>query len=208
MAGLAVVFSLLFVVSMTVAASLYPGGTWFSPQTQGHSFWHNFVCDLLHQQGLNGANNPGAPFALCGLLCQTIALGCLWWSLPGLMRGKSQLGLSIRVLGGLSSVATMLVPLSPSDRFGILHGVFVVLAGVPGFAAAILAVLGLPGRSFARLAGLGTLLVASLSFLFYVHAQFLGGTLSPWTPISQRLATGCLLVFIVAIFLEFRTLSN
>ena len=130
-----------FVALASIAMALYPGGTWLEPARAGHAFWANFLCDLLHTRALSGADNgSGALFARIAMLAEAGALVLMWWSAPLLFPGRSVLGKVIRVLGVLSALGTTAVVLLPSDRFGALHGVMVLLASVPGFGAAVLTV--------------------------------------------------------------------
>ncbi len=43
-----------FVACFGIAIALYPGGTWFNRRAEGHSFWMNFLCDLMQSRALNG----------------------------------------------------------------------------------------------------------------------------------------------------------
>ncbi len=195
-----------FVALSCVAMTLYPGGTWLEPARAGHAFWANFLCDLLHTQALSGADNSsGALFARLAMLAEAGALVLMWWAAPFLFPRRSNLGKGIRILGVLSTLGTLAVVLLPSDRFGALHGVMVLLASVPGFGAAVLTVSALlesethrVGGAFGALA----LLTSLVSFVLYARTQFFGAALTVSVPASQRIATFAVVAFCVAVALR------
>jgi hypothetical protein len=96
-----------------------------------------------------------------------------------------------------------LVTLLPSDRFGALHGVAVVLAGPFGIAAAaqvLLAVQLSPDRS-RRVTGLGALLLISalVNLVQYARQAFAGAPDASWLPATQKFATLALLGWMLAV---------
>jgi hypothetical protein len=200
LATLCLVANVAFVGCVALAMARYPGGTWFDPHAPGHDFWRNFLCDLLHHEGLDGRPNAGATLALIGMVCGISALGIALWLVPAL---SSRPGArSARWLGTPAAVGMLLVPLLPSDRFPFLHGVAVVGTGVPAFAAAFVALVALRGQPRSFTIGAALVLLAGVDFGLYVWDQFLGGVLLPATPALQRVATLLLVAFTTAIALS------
>ncbi len=199
-AGLAILgLNLAFVACMLTAMALYPGGTWLRPEHVGHAFWENFLCDLLHTRSLNGANNgPGAGFARTGMLCETTALFLVWMAAPRLFPSRLFSGWVVRALGLTSALGTIAVVLLPSDRFGTVHGVAVLLASLPAFGAAIVALHALlrsPQTRPSGLSGSVALAFGVASFALYARTQFFSAPLTLWVPASQRIATFAVIVF-------------
>ena len=64
------VFLLLYIYS----ANLYPGGSVVNSQTPGYDWFHNYWCDLMYTQSLNGESNTARPSAVLGwvILCISI----------------------------------------------------------------------------------------------------------------------------------------
>lgn len=181
-----------FVALTGAAMRTYPGGTWHDPRHEGHHFWHNFLCDLLRRQGLDGRPNPvGARLALLGMLAMAGALLAYFWLAPEVLRAWPGLARVTRWAGVAAALGLALVTLLPSDRFGGLHTLAIVAAAGPGVVAGTLAVVGVvlgPGAP-AWLRALGVTLWALLiatSAVFVRHTWF-GGGLLRLLPVLQRL---------------------
>ncbi len=200
LATLCLAANVAFVAGVVFAMTRYPGGTWFDPGAAGHDFWRNFLCDLLHYEGLDGRPNPGATAALAGMVAGIAALGIALWLVPALStRPGARLA---RWLGSFAAAGVLAVPLLPSDRFPVLHGVAVVVTGVPVFVAAIAGLSALRARRWLALIGAALILAAGLDFSLYVWDQFLGGELLTAAPALQRVATLLLVAFTSAIALS------
>jgi hypothetical protein len=181
------------VVLIVASASVYPGGSYFDRNHPRHHFWYNFLCDLLHRQGLGGGDNVlGARLATMGMLVLVLGMGAYWTLAPALLPSKTLLGKVCMVAGLLSSLGLIAVALTPSDRLGKLHTLSIVLATAPGLVAGLCIVLGRlsePGAS-AGLQILGSsmlLAVFAAAFLFVVHTWFGGGYIRA-LPTMQRVA--------------------
>jgi hypothetical protein len=191
----------VFVALIALAMARYPGGTWCDPAAVGHRFWQNFLCDLLHVRSLSGAANPGAGLARLAMLALIAGFLPFWLVLPALFPLRRRTALWLRRIGAISVCAMALVPLTPSDRFGSVHGLVVMSAGAPGFAAAALAVwaeLATPSRRW-----LGALGAAMLGFSFadmaiYAHHYFGRVDCSPVLPLVQRIALVLVLAWMAA----------
>ncbi len=192
-----IIFAALFahVASFALAVSRYPGGTWCDRKTVGHSFWSNYLCDLLHTHALDGQENPGAPFARVAMLSMVAALATFWLAVPGRGRG----GAVTRGAGALSVLGMIAVSLLPSDRFGSIHGAAVMLAGSSGFLAMALsvhAVSQLFGQRYLGVLGGVALLVAMVDMALYAKLYFLGGDCLPVLPALERVAVLLLIGFL------------
>lgn len=128
-----------FAVTMAMAASLYPGGTWCDPQAPGYDLWRSFFCDVLHVRGLNGLPNPGASFARAALVLIAVAFVPFWFALPFALELGARRAGAVRAFGAASAAASLIVALTPSDRFPELHQAAVLSAATAGIAAALLA---------------------------------------------------------------------
>jgi hypothetical protein len=201
LAALSLISVAAFLGFTGIAMARYPGGTWCEPAGGADRLWENFLCDLLHVRSLSGAENPGAGFARLGMLALVAGFLPFWLALPELFRARPRTGLWLRSVGVLSVVSLVLVPLTPSDRFGAMHGIAVMGAGVPGFAAAALAVSAQLGTRPLRALGLlgASALATSLADMaVYVHHFFARVDCAPWLPVVQWLALGQVLVWMAA----------
>lgn len=79
--SLGLIVSLLgFHVSYSIATDLYPGGSWKDESTVGHSFWHNYLCDVLSDPSHNGMPNPGRNYGILAFVLLLVTL-LFWWTL-------------------------------------------------------------------------------------------------------------------------------
>jgi hypothetical protein len=185
------------------AVLLYDGGTWWDAGAPGYSFWDNYLCDLLLHNAIDGAPNPiGSRLAAAAMIALLVGLVPFWrggaaliqaWP-PGRWAGR---------MGLLSVAGVVAVVLLPSDRFGPVHGLAVVVAAVPGLAASLLAVVGLarherPPR-VAAFVGACWLVAATVDFVFYAHHLAKGDEGSPFLPAAQKVALACLMAWMLTV---------
>lgn len=95
----------LFVALYALAAALYPGGSPTDKTAPGFSWLHNYWCNLLTANAINGQPNPAQPVALLamGVLCLSLML--FWYYLPPLFQFGARAAGTVRSAGILSMVA-------------------------------------------------------------------------------------------------------
>jgi hypothetical protein len=198
----------LFVALEVPAMLLYPGGTWWDAGTRGHRFWENFLCDLEWRVALDGTPNPvGSRLAEGAMLALAAAFVPFWIAAPRLFAARApRLARVTRTLGLVGVGGMAAVVLMPSDRFGALHGVAVIVAGVPSLLATGAAeagfVLGEPKPRVAASIGGALLATALLDFALYV-SHLVGRTEgTPLVAAAQKVALLLLLAWMAAIALR------
>jgi hypothetical protein len=213
----AVVTSVVGFVGLEASAMwLYPGGTWWDPTTVGYRFWQNYLCDLEWHVGLNGQDNTaGSRLAKAAMLLLLAGLAAFWLIVPSLFGEGEPPGrqgarrifswrlgglaalLSVPFLGLASVAGAVAVALMPSDRFPVLHGLMVIVAGVPGLAAAALSTRRLLARGGLWPAGgwLGAALfaVALADLALYTAHWAAGDNAAPVLPAIQKVGLFLLL---------------
>jgi hypothetical protein len=127
----------------------------------------------------------------------------LWLVLPTLMPDRPALGRALRRVGTLGVSVLLFVPLATSERCGAYHSLAVELAGIPNFAALLMAVVGLLRTRYRALplAGVGVALaaVALVDFAWYSVSAWRGELGSPFVPGLQKVAAILLLGWMVAV---------
>lgn len=199
-----------FVTMMALAMAYYPGGNAWDPTFEGHDFWHNFWCDLLHHHAYNGRPNPLSSKLAWGAMCVLApGIAAHFKTAPRLFRHDARAHGAIFGLGVLAALGLVVVSSSSSDRWPTLHGVAVLLAGPAGILAAVLTLIGLARRdSRGRISfWVGALMVAVALFALVQYArQFaFDAPNSVWLPVSQKLATALGLAWMCVVAFESRT---
>lgn len=192
----------LFVLTLLVAVSTYPGGSWLNPQAcDGFSWSENFWCDLLRQPAYNGAANGRAVWLTTAAFASiALALAPFWFEVSTLLGGRQRR--FVRVAGSVSSVATACVALLPSDRFPALHAPAVLTAGGLGFACGCVCsawALRHPREALSFwLLSWVLLAAASLNLVLYVWVAYFDGPSTVVLPSAQKVATVALVGWIVS----------
>jgi len=183
-----------FVVCMTIAIVLYPGGNLWDRAQPGYDFWRNFWCDLERQPAYNGDPNQLAPrFAQLAMICLALGIGAYFVLAPRLFPGARLLGRAVTGAGLCGALGLVLVAGISSRSFPTLHGVAVLTAGPTGLAAVLGTVVGL-ARSQTKsplLVGLGAAMLAVALFTLtqYTREFLCSAPSSEWLPRSQKVAS-------------------
>jgi hypothetical protein len=195
-----------FMALIALSMASYPGGTWADPRARGHDLLRNFLCDLLGRTALNGEANPvGAIATPLAMLALVLGIGLVWWVLPACFPKRTALGLAIRILGSVSTLGLLALPLTPPAVAYELHATAAFAGGGPGLVAGVLSIVGLAGEPrthrLARLSAVALLCIV-VGVGLYAQQLLVGGAPSLLLPISHRLATAFLLIWMTAVALQ------
>jgi hypothetical protein len=194
----------IFLPLVGASMRVYPGGTSWDHASVGHDFWLNYLCDLLRPTALDGVPNPcGSALAKTATLVLGAGLLAFFWLVPNHFPSLPRLGRAVRVLGTLSVAGVPGVVFVSGDRYGVLHGLSVVVAATPGLLAALLAVVGLvrgeAGPKRAAMIGVATLAVSAIDFALYIP-QILDDAPGPIAvAILERVSLGMMLVWMCVV---------
>ncbi len=119
----------VFIALYVVAAQLYPGGHPGDPHSTGFSWLHNYWCNLLNQQAINGELNTARPVAFAGMTVLCISLACFWFYYPVKAGIPQKLQWLIRVSGPLAMATALFITVFDHDgvtNFASLFGLIAV----------------------------------------------------------------------------------
>jgi hypothetical protein len=174
----------LFVLFYILSALNYPGGSWYSPNQEGFSFWHNYLCDLLDVYAINGEINTARFYAIIALGFLFAGLFWLWLYLPRLFM-TSSLNQKIMWLSGLLSIFTIpFLALGDHDLIVRISGVFGVVAFFTCSVELIKA-----GHTYLFVLGILCIMVFLMNYYIYETGSFI-----PSLPVIQKIT---FLLFIV-----------
>ncbi|WP_147201882.1 hypothetical protein [Segetibacter aerophilus] len=167
------VFSILYIVSTL----LYPGGYQENKQSKGFSWLHNYWCNLLDENAINGAVNSARPYAMTAMfiLCATLAV--FWF----LFARRINFSKSIRRLITFSGIASMTITMFLFTSF---HDAVINVAGGFGLIALAGTYAGLyKKRSYPLFVmGLFNLLLIIVNNILYYSAGLL-----KYLPVVQKI---------------------
>ena len=183
------VLLLVFVALYVAAALLYPGGTWEEPGRVGHSLFYNYYCDLMRPVAINGTANPlGSQLAEVGQLVFALSLGPFFLVAPLVFEERKRLGLTVRVLGVLASLAGVGVVLFPSWKFGqLVHGIMLLTCAVPAITALVCVMIGTWKVPLLRALAMGLVFTMLATIGIFVRQLQLGTETSPGLAPLQRI---------------------
>ncbi|MFM9986109.1 MAG: hypothetical protein ACKVOK_12795, partial [Flavobacteriales bacterium] len=77
-----------FILLYGVATCYYPGGSYSDFNSEGFSWVHNYWCNLLNHEAMNGQYNAAQPIALTAMLVLCISLAFFWILFPAFFNLK------------------------------------------------------------------------------------------------------------------------
>lgn len=96
---------------MSIAISLYPGGSMFNKNTIGFNWSTNFISNLFGAKALNGAENPSRVWAIIGMFLIPITYAIFFNRLSKKIPDKN--AATILKYGGISNVLCMFLIVTP-----------------------------------------------------------------------------------------------
>ncbi|WP_282055377.1 hypothetical protein [Maribacter luteus] len=167
----------VFVICYVLATLNYPGGNWSSPDHESFSIWHNYLCDLLDSQAINGEENSARPYAISALLALCLGLFTLWIRLPALFIRKSP-NLRVMKVSGLLALATIFfLALGSHDTIVRIAGFF----GVIAFTSTLIELFK-AGYGKIFFLGLICLFVFLTNYFIYESGRYIS-----WLPVIQKI---------------------
>jgi len=154
-----------FLCLFFLATTYYPGGSQFNHHSVGYSWEHNYWCNLLYKNALNGQYNSARQLAIVAMLCLNSSVAGFWFLFPKLTK---KLTISSRQLIQVSGMISMFIATFISSKF---HDTIILLASLFGSIALIgtLYVLLKLRWNILFYLGLLNLFLVGLNFLFYFN---------------------------------------
>lgn len=186
---LPIIGALAFVNLYIIATFYYPGGSQHDSNASGFSWLHNYWCNLLNKQAINGEDNTARPIALAAMLVLCFSLAIFWYLFPIITRLNKTLRLLMQIAGGLSMVTGFFL-------FTSQHDLMVNAASFFGLIATLITLIRmyqLKWNGLFRLGIFNTGLVLVNNILYY------GNGLRTYLPVVQKITFICFLFWICCI---------
>lgn len=182
----------LFICLYIYATRLYPGGSQANENSIGFSWVHNYWCNLMNEQSINGQHNPARPIAISAMsvLCFSLMLFFIQFSQ---VFTKSLMWKRIISLGGIGSMlCALFIFTSYHDlmtSLSSIFGLFVVIG--------ILKEIYQQSKPFYKISGLACLLLLGLNNFIYYSGIYLY-----MLPLLQKITFAIVLFYIVGLNLK------
>ncbi len=169
--------ALAFVSLYLIATFYYPGGSQHDPNARGFSWLHNYWCNLLNEQAINGLNNPGRPIAMAAMLVLCFSLAVFWYLFPIITRLNKTLRLLMQIAGGLSMLTGFFL-------FTSQHDLLVNAASFFGLIATVITLIRMYQLRWTSLFRLG---IFNVGLVLLNNILYYGNGLRTYLPVVQKI---------------------
>lgn len=190
----------LFAAIFYYSTLLYPGGTRFDTSTDGFHWLYSYLCDLLEQPAKNGVYNTAMIAALSSLTALIIALASFFVQYANIYCRDRRVRLNIKTYGPIGMFLIILTATS-------LHDYIIGIASAFGLVGLIYMMKDMRHNRLnghLNIAYLIGVLVLFNNVIFYIY----GTTGSMILPISQKVAIGIALIWVLWFSSEMRAYSR
>lgn len=180
----------VFVVLYIYAARLYSGGSVINVQSVGYDWFHNYWCDLMYVDSLNGDINRARPYAVFAWIVLCVSILIIILSMLPKIYKKPLLLKSLQVCAVLAMGFGLMASTDNHDLFVVLSfpfGAIVVL----GLAIAAQSL----SSNFLRVTA--WLVVVSLTASFFMYFSSIG---LYWVGFIQKIALALSFIWITAYY--------
>ena len=123
---------LIFILLYVYSSTLYPGGNQANINEIGFSWTHNYWCNLMNNNSINGMPNPAAPYAISAMISLCIGLCLFFFQFANKIAISKYWKIIIRVSGTVSMIFACFIFTRHHDLMTILSSLFglVVVVGI------------------------------------------------------------------------------
>lgn len=123
----------LYICFFLLATTKYPGGSIGDISTEGYSYFHNFLCDLMLIMTESGMVNTARPLGIFSHVLLGLTMMCFFYILPEIFQHSNKNTLLVRRFGVLTMLVFIFMFTSYHDTIVFLTGIFGTIALVPFF---------------------------------------------------------------------------
>ena len=122
-----------FLLFFVIATTLYPGGSVNEIASEGYSYFHNFICDLMSLHLEEGVVNDARPIAIIAHLMLSFGMISFFYILPEIFTVQNRNTRTIRFLGMFTMTVFIFMYTDYHDLVVTITGVLGSIALVPFF---------------------------------------------------------------------------
>ena len=169
---------LTFVGLYFYAAQLYPGGSQADANSVGFDWSNNYWCNLMREQGLNGAENPARPVAIAAIVLLCISMTLFFFQFANRLIKNRNWKLALKISGAAGMLSAVFI-------FTPLHDIMITILSICGTVVLIAMIRALYQHKlngYMAVGILGMLLVGLNNFFYY------NPNLIVYSPLVQKTA--------------------
>lgn len=123
----------IYLVAFSYTTTLYPGGSVNHPDMAGHSYFHNFLCDMNGEVAINGMANPANTMSMISHLILSFTMIAFFYILPEIFGEWNTNTRLVRWFGVLTMSVFILMFTKYHDLIVVLTAILGTIALVPFF---------------------------------------------------------------------------
>lgn len=122
-----------FLFFFVIATTMYPGGSVNEIASEGYSYFHNFICDLMSLHLEEGVVNDARPIAIIAHLMLSFGMISFFYILPEIFTIQNRNTRIIRFVGMLTMTIFIFMYTNYHDLVVTITGVLGSIALIPFF---------------------------------------------------------------------------
>jgi len=122
-----------FLFLFVIATTLYPGGSINEAASEGYSYFHNFICDLMSLNLPKGTQNNARPIAIIAHIMLSFAMISFFYILPEIFSTQNWKTRLVRAAGMIAMTTFIFMATDYHDIAVTITGVFCTISFIPLF---------------------------------------------------------------------------
>jgi len=181
-----------FLILFIFATTLYPGGSHVDTNAQGFDWKHNYLCNLMHLEGINGEPNAGFAFVALAIALLFSSMLIFFFQFAEFIAQRTIWKKVIKTGGTLAMIAAALI-------FTPYHDLMTIIASVFGLfvITGLLIELHYSNLFSYKILGYLCLILMAMNNIIY-NSSFL----IEWLPILQKITFLIVLIWILGLSRE------
>ena len=180
---------LCFIGLYIYSSSLYPGGSQADVNHLGFDWVHNYWCNLMNEEGMNGQANPARPFSILAMTILCFSLMVFFIQFSREVVTKRFWKLTIQLSGVISMIFATLIFTKYHDLMTTLSSIFGLLVVI----GIIREVYKSEMRTY-KISGIFCILLLALNNYIYYSEQFI-----EHLPLIQKVTFAFVLIWIIGL---------
>ena len=183
-----------FVILFYYSSTLYPGGSQENLQSVGFDWIHNYWCNLMNKNGMNGEINPARPFAISAMVILCVSISVFFYQFATLLTKNRVWSKLIKVTGVLSMILAVLIFTDYHDLMTTLSSLFGLIATI-----GIIREIYSSQLSMYKLTGVICIILLGINNFIYYSEKFI-----EWLPLIQKITFFIVLIWVLGVNHEIR----